>query len=422
MPGLENVVADALSRQYDDSEPSAIVNAISHSLSDINLSELADEQPRIEDELATSLKLSLVTFQGVERPLVCDTSLGRPRIVVPLGRRRLLFEAIHNLAHPSGKSTVSLISRSYAWPGIRRDILGWSRGCRTCELSKVARHTRPPIKPIPVLTARFSHVHVDIVGPFTPDRGFTHLLTIVDRTTRWPEAVPIASTTAEAVIQAFLDVWVSRFGIPETVTTDRGRQFTSEAWQGCMSRLGINVSLTTSYHPQSNGLVERFHRTLKNSLRCAVRSCKSWSRSLPWVMLGLQSAPKTDTATSTAGVLYGTPLRIPGLCFQSNNQATATEQLKLARTNVTDFTPESLDLCKFKTSPFVSKSLRTAGYVYVRDDRLGKASLEPKYTGPFKVVRKDWDNNTFLLDLGKKQDVVSLSRLKPASLLPEEAT
>ena len=119
VPGLENVVANAFTRQYDDEDVSAAVHSVVHSLSDVNLSELAREQPLLEEEPVSSLKLSLVDFPGVERSVVCDTSLGRPRVPLPKGRRRSVFEAVHSLAHPSGKAMLSIISRSYAWPGMR---------------------------------------------------------------------------------------------------------------------------------------------------------------------------------------------------------------------------------------------------------------------------------------------------------------
>ena len=122
---------------------------------------------------------------------------------------------------------------------------------------------KPAFLPIPAPAERFGHVHVDIIGPFSPDHGFKYLLTMIDRTTRWPEAVPIADTMADTVLKAFLENWISRAGIPLTVTSDRGAQFTSEAWRKTLSRLGINVTWTTAYHPQSNGIVERLHRTLR---------------------------------------------------------------------------------------------------------------------------------------------------------------
>ena len=398
VPGLNNVVADALTRQYDDEGAAAIVHSVAHLLPDVNLSELTRDQPSIDEEAATSLKLEHVWFPSVDRPTLCDMSTGSPRILVPEVRRRPIFDALHTWHVPR-----------------------WAKECQACQASKITVHTRPRILPIPVPDASFCHIHVDLVGPFARDRGFRHLLTIVDRTNRWPEAVPIADTTAETVLQAFLDGWVARFGVPATVILDRGAQFTSEAWRTTLSRLGIAVSTTTSYHPQANGHVERFHRMLKNAVCCAVRMSASSMRSLP-VLLGIQNTPKIHTAISTAEVVFRVPLRIPGLCFQSEQtpRQTAAEQLQRARANVEAFSPETLDLWKFKASPFILDTLRTATHVFVRDDRLGKPSLAPKYTGPFRVMRKDWENNTFTLDIGKKEDAVSLLRLKAASV-PEEA-
>ena len=246
VPGMENVVADALTRQYDDGEAAAIVHSVSHMLTGVDLGKLVQDQLPLDSEPHSSLVLELVKFPGVDRPLVCDTSLGRPRVLVPLTWRRKIFEAVHDLSHPSGRATLGILARTYAWSGMRRDILRWARQCRACQESKVARHTRPSVKHVPVPATRFDHVHVDLVGPFTVDRGYKYLLTMVDRTTRWPEAIPIPDTTAETVVQAFLDNWVARFGIPTMVTTDRGAQFTSELWRKTLTKLGISANTTTA--------------------------------------------------------------------------------------------------------------------------------------------------------------------------------
>ena len=415
-------MADALTRQYDDGEAAAIVHAISHMLTDVNLADLAADQPPINEEAPSSLQLQGVRFPGVECPVICDVSRGRPRVLVPEVHQKPIFDAVHGLSHPSGRETLAMVSKTYVWPRMRSDVLRWARQFQPCGVRKIALHTKPQVLPIPIPTLRFEHVHVDIVGPFSPDRGYRYLLTMVDRTTRWPEAVPISDTTAGTVVQAFIDNWVSRYGVPATVTTDRGTQFTSELWRRTLSRFGISIASTTSYHPQANGLVERLQQTLKNALRCAGRAGGSWSPSLPWVLLGIWNAPRLETATSTAEVLVGTPLRVPGLCFQSEQggRSTAKEQLERARANVEAFSPKALDLRWFKESPFISKTLRMADYIYVRDDRLGKPSLAARYTGPFKVLEKNWDNHTFLLEIGKKEDAVSLARLK-AAFVPEKA-
>ena len=116
---------------------------------------------------------------------------------------------------------------------------------------------------IPVPLHKFSHVHVDLVGPWPQSaEGHTHLLTVVDRTTRWAEAIPLQSTTAQVVADSFVANWVARFGVPATITTDQGTQFTGSTWQ-CMCRaLGSKHVRTTAYHPQANSMVERFHRQL----------------------------------------------------------------------------------------------------------------------------------------------------------------
>ena len=167
--GLENVVADALTRQYDDEKAAAIVNAIAHNLTDVDLAELGSEQPPIMHEQPSALRLEDVRFAGVERTVVCDTSTGRPHVLVPEGRRKQIFDAVHNLAHPSGKSTLALVARSYVWPKMRRDVLAWAKECQACQTSKVGIHTKPQVIPIPVPETRFEHVHVDLVGPFAPD-------------------------------------------------------------------------------------------------------------------------------------------------------------------------------------------------------------------------------------------------------------
>ena len=237
------------------------------------------------------------------------------------------------------------------------------------------------------------------------------------------KAVPITDVTADTILQAFLATWVARYGVPHTITSDRGAQFTLSVWQSASARLGIRIKATTAYHPQSNGVVERFHLTLKDALRCSVQASNSWVRLLPWVLLGIRNAPKLDTSTSAAEVVFEVPLHVPGACFQGDrtHQLSATEQLQLSQTNASSFTLDALDSSRFKISPFVAKSLRLARFVYIRDDKLGKASLAPKYLGPFKVLSKDWGNNTFRVDMGKKEDSISLARLKAASV-PEEAT
>ena len=421
VPGVDNVVADALSRQHDDDIPdteAAIVQAVTHQLTDVNLEQLAKDQP--QDPVGdgpSSLTLSRMRVPGCSRHIWCDTSQKRLRFLVPLSWRHKVFTAIHDLSHPSGRATLAIIARNFVWNGMRKDVHAWARSCQVCARSKVARHTRPPVSAIGVPATRFEHVHVDLVGPFPRDQECKYILTMIDRTTRWPEAVAIKDSTSDTVLQTFMTTWVARFGVPRTVTSDRGAQFTSKAWTSSLGNLGVSIAQTTSYHPQSNGLVERFHRSLKNALRCAAQASKSWTRALPWVLLGLRNAPRTDTVTSVAEVLYGVPVRVPGLCFEQEvtQTAAATRQLQLARDNVANYLPPGLDYRKFKQSPFVAADLKKCEFVYLRDDTLAKPPLAPRYSGPYRVLKRCWKNSTFTIKVKEKEEVVSLARLKAAS-------
>jgi transposase InsO family protein len=158
----------------------------------------------------------------------------------------------------------------------------------------------------------FQHVHVDLVGPLpVSEDNQAYIMTIIDCTSRWAEAVPLTGVTAEKCADAFVETWVAQYGVPRVVTTDRGSQFTSAAW-ACMAKaVGFQHVTTSAYHPQANGLVERFHRQLKAVLRA--RLCgTAWANHLAWVMLGLRAAPKEDSNVSPAEVIFGRKLLLPG--------------------------------------------------------------------------------------------------------------
>ena len=109
-----------------------------------------------------------------------------------------------------------------------------------------------------------------MVGPLPPSNGQVYLLTCIDRFTCWSEAIPLPDITL-TVTWALVSGWISWFGIPSTVTTDRGSQFESDLWRQLMILLGTTRLCTTSYHPQSNGLIEHFHRQLKGALKSSTK-------------------------------------------------------------------------------------------------------------------------------------------------------
>ncbi len=112
-------------------------------------------------------------------------------------------------------------------------------------------------------------------------------------------------------VEALISTWVSRYGVPSNITTDRGRQFTSGLWSGLSQRLGVSHITTTAYHPQSNSMLERARRQIKDTLRARLAGVE-WPLHLPWVLLGLRAAPKEDSAISSAELVFGAVLTLPG--------------------------------------------------------------------------------------------------------------
>ena len=154
---------------------------------------------------------------------------------------------------------------------------------------------------ITVPTKRFTHIHIDLVGPLPASEGYSYHLT-----TRWPEAIPINNTSTSECAKTLIRHWISRFGVPLDMTSDRGPQFTSVLWNDIADKLGISIYCTCAYHPQSNGLVERFHRSLEAALKARLHG-HNWVDKLHWVLLGLGTVPKEDLETSFAELVYGEP-------------------------------------------------------------------------------------------------------------------
>ena len=151
-------------------------------------------------------------------PLYCDISTGTQCPLVPREWRRTVFNSLHSLSHPGIRATQKLITARFVWPGVNADVRRWTRACVQCQRAKIQRHSVAPLSSFPVPDARFDVVHIDLVGPLPPSRGFTYLLTCVDRFTRWPEAVPITTITAEAAAPNLESTAIAPY-----VTTRSGR-------------------------------------------------------------------------------------------------------------------------------------------------------------------------------------------------------
>ena len=404
--GKDNFVADALSR--------TLVGALKVGLDYVQMAkdQAADKDLQAYRTAVTGLRFQDISFAEQDCTLLCDVSTGTPRPLVPGSWRRRVFEAVHNLSHPGIKTTRKLVTAKFVWQAVNKQVSSWSRACVHCQLAKIHRHVHAPLGTFKVPSKRFEHIHLDIVGPLPMSQGCTHILTVVDRFTRWPEAIPIKDTTTTTCARALISQWIARFGVPAQMTSDRGAQFTSTLWSDMAELFGTRLHHTTAYHPQANGLVERFHRHMKAALRARLKG-PNWTDELPWVMLGIRTAPKEDLETSSAELVYGQPLVVPGdFVPATTHDADHSSCLRRLRDKVGWLAP--VPTSRHGDPPTsVPKALADSEYVFLRRDTR-RAALQDPYEGPFKVLSRG--GKTFDIDLSGRPETVSVDRLKPAHI------
>ena len=360
---------------------------------------------------STTSTMNFKLLKSFEIQLIwCDVSTGHNRPYLTAKFRRKVFSNLHRLGHPSHRATRPLINTRFVWHGMNIDIARWCRTCKGCQTAKVSRHNTPVFGKFTEPTERFDHVHVDIVGPLPYADGFRYLLTCVDRFTRWPEAIPMVDIRTETVADAFFSGWIARYGTPATITTDRGAQFESKLWDSLCNQFGIIRNRTTSYHPQSNGMVERFHRQLKAAIM-AHESPNPWTITLPAVLLGVHSAVKERLGRSAAEMIYGTTLRLPGEFTKQYNVD--------ANTDLENYSDKLRVAMSQQHNIFQFKEIATCTHVFLRRIAIAPPLTAP-YDGPYKVVARS--GRVMKILVKGKAETVSLDRVKPAHMECEPTT
>jgi cleavage and polyadenylation specificity factor subunit 1 len=158
--GADNIVADMLSR------PPAAICTVAATDAVVDYAAIAAHQPLCPDTAraaASSLQLLPLHLHGSS--LLCDVSRGAPRPLIPAADRLAVFTAFHTLAHPGARATRRLMAARVVWRGMSSDITAWVRDCQHCQRAKVTAQPAAAVEPIPVPHRRFSHIHVDLVGP-----------------------------------------------------------------------------------------------------------------------------------------------------------------------------------------------------------------------------------------------------------------
>ena len=405
VPGKENEIADLLSRPFGAVNACGLLSNIYYD--DLKKYQKNDAELRELLESDSSIKLEKVDDIYVEK---CQ---GHLRPFLPKQMRTEMFGRLHNMGHPGIKNSQRLISKHFVWPNMRKDIKSMAQRCHECQANKITKHNKAEIKAFPPNYAKFSSLHVDLTGPFEENKNCKYLLMMIDRYSRWLEAVPLEDIRSETVLNAFLLHWVARFGIPSEIFSDRGGQFLSEIFSNSAKILGIKLKTTCSFTPKTNGLIELCNKTIKKSLRGPGES--NWLKKLPFTLLAHRAGYTSALGCAPSNVVYGCDLRLPSLFIdrEPSVHQEPTVYAEELRQNLQAFTPPPQN---YNKPGYIDKKLWECPYVFVRNN--AKKGLQPHYLGPFKILSRH--NSVFKLQLRNKIDTVSIDRLKAAYIDPPE--
>ncbi len=173
---------------------------------------MAAKQTRCAEtqHLLRGSSLKLAFCQTGTQCLAGNISTGVFRPIVPLRFRKHIFSHFHIVAHPRRlTSRRRIISSRFVWSGLSSDITAWTHECLACQWGKIHRHTRLASQPIPIPQQRFSHLHVNLVGPLQFSNNLNHIFTIIDHTSKWMEAIPLFDASAAVCAKAFTFSWIS---------------------------------------------------------------------------------------------------------------------------------------------------------------------------------------------------------------------
>ncbi|KAG1929330.1 retrotransposable element [Pimephales promelas] len=371
-PGHKNVKADALSRQFQPSSPPLSPETILPPA--IVVSPI---QWSMDDHITDATQAEPAPPGGPEG-----------RVYVPTRLRLSLMDSVHTSlgsGHPGSQVTLSLVQQRYWWPGMAQDVSRYVRGCSVCAMAKVPRHLpEGKLTPLPIPTRPWSHLGVDFVTDLPRSNNHTCILVVVDRFSKACKLIPLpglptAFETAEALFQ-----YVFRnFGIPEDVVSDRGPQFISRVWKAFFNLLGISVSLTSGYHPQSNGQTERKIQEIGRYLRSYCHDHQDcWSRYLPWAEYAQNSLRQSTTGLTPFQALSRliTGVR-PSSAYSGTNLHCFPGPRAVRRHK------SQADVRRASTPQYHPGQLV---WLSTRDIRLRQPcrKLSPRYIGPFAIQRQ----------------------------------
>lgn len=356
----------------------------------------------------------------------------KDKLVVPVKLRSHILKLYHDLpisGHLGIDKTLNKIRMKFIWPGMSNDVKAYVNACEMCAKRKTSAHLRPaPLMKFQPVNRPFERIALDVVGPLvTTYAGNKYILTVQDAFTRYLEAFPMPDQTATTVAQNFVKGIILRHGVPRQILTDLGSNFISKVMQQTCKVLQIDHLHTTAYRPQSNGKLERSHRTLKDMLSHYVdESHKDWDNWVPYAVSAFCSMTHSSLGESPFYLLFGRDIELPydeilqpirtRYDTDTNYVSEFLQRMKIAHQKAREHSEIATErMHKNFNKKAAPVNIKTGDRVYLWEpaSKQGLSSkLMKKWSGPYRVLEIENVTAKIKEIFGKKEQKVHVNRLK----------
>ena len=353
------------------------------------------------------------------------------RLVVPIQMRKQIMAEVHEgglSAHPGINHMYDKLCDSVWWPGMLRDVVRYIKGCIICQRTKTNKQQSVLPRPMTVPSGPWKHIGMDITGPLPVTKAQNmYILVIVDHFTRWVEAIPFtkeqlnSASLAELVLQHV----ICRHALVEEVQTDKGSVFISDIMSSVYKQLGIKRMNTSSFHPQSNGMTERFNRTVKMTLKAWCNEEQDdWDVLLPYAVFAYNTAYHSTLQESPFYLLYGRDPRLPiDILTGKKTEAytdvhsyasVITDRLYKVHKRVRDIMINVNEQRLIAIENEEVPSYDIGAKVWLHDPTTKRNTSEKltiRWNGPYTVIQRVNDVN-YYIEMNGKGQLVHVNRLK----------
>ncbi len=398
----------------------------------INMSDDNIRQEQSKDEACVKIKSDMKFYEkngfyndnGIIKRTMVRNGVKIGVVVLP---KKMFVDIMYELhdsilaGHPAVDAVLDAFRCRFWMPRAAKMIEDYVRSCHTCQTTNTARKSGVMI-PLPVPINPFERVYIDCAGPFTRSKsGAKYYVAVVDAATRWLIMAPLSEIKADKVVSFFLREVVLKFGIPWYIHSDNGSEFKNNLFKEMVDKLNSTHKFSTSYHPQSQGYVERVNGTVKKIIRKYVdNDQRNWSDVIPYVQFAYNCTMNSTTKFSPYELLFGRLPVLPfevGIDYSTRGMEQSIKNMQewnvIARRNTED--RQSTNLHNYNRR-HVTPKFRVGDQVLVRNNasKVGLSTkLLPKWKpNPLKIIKMINDKTAVLEGDEGSEIIVSSENMK----------